>query len=90
MSGSILCSNAHHFSPRTKDWARASSNLAVGNARAYSSIMDEHLAVRRAAGLFDISHMGEVHLTGDGCAEFLNRTLTNDLRKISQATDNIR
>jgi len=49
----------------------------------YSSIMDEHLAVRRAAGLFDISHMGEVQLTGPAALEFLNRTLTNDLRKLS-------
>ena len=48
----------------------------------YSSIMDEHLAVRRVAGLFDISHMGEVNLTGAAALEFLNRTLTNDLRKI--------
>jgi aminomethyltransferase len=38
--------------------------------------------VRRAAGLFDISHMGEVHLTGTAACEFLNRTLTNDLRKL--------
>src|SRR5712692_5037384 len=49
----------------------------------YSSIMDEHLAVRRGAGLFDVSHMGEVQLTGAAALEFLNRTLTNDLRKIS-------
>jgi aminomethyltransferase len=49
----------------------------------YSSIMDEHLAVRRAAGLFDISHMGEVRVGGARALEFLNHILTNDLRKIS-------
>jgi aminomethyltransferase len=49
----------------------------------YSSIMDEHLAVRRAAGLFDISHMGEVRVEGTRALEFLNYILTNDLRKIS-------
>src|SRR5437867_10614544 len=48
----------------------------------YSSIVDEHLAVRKAAGLFDISHMGELRFTGAGALDFLNRTLTNDLRKL--------
>ena len=49
----------------------------------YTSIMDEHLAVRTAAGIFDISHMGEVFVAGPGALGFLNRTLTNDLRKCS-------
>src|SRR5215510_2488000 len=48
----------------------------------YSSIVDEHLAVRRAGGLFDICHMGEVHLSGPGALDFLNHTLTNDARKL--------
>ena len=49
----------------------------------YSSILDEHQAVRRAAGLFDISHMGEVRVAGPSALAFLNRTLTNDLRKLA-------
>jgi len=48
----------------------------------YTSITDEHLAVRHAAGIFDISHMGEVTVSGAGAVEFLNRTLTNDIRKL--------
>lgn len=48
----------------------------------YSSIVDEHLAVRRAGGLFDISHMGEVTLNGPAALEFLNYLLTNDARKL--------
>ena len=52
----------------------------------YTSITDEHLAVRSAAGLFDISHMGEVSVSGAAALEFLNRTLTNDLRKLSVGT----
>lgn len=48
----------------------------------YSSIVDEHLAVRRHAGLFDISHMGEVRVTGADALRFLNGILTNDLRKL--------
>ncbi|MBM3846560.1 MAG: glycine cleavage system aminomethyltransferase GcvT [Verrucomicrobia bacterium] len=49
----------------------------------YSSITDEHLAVRRAAGLFDISHMGEVQVRGAMAATFLNRLLTNDIGKLT-------
>ena len=49
----------------------------------YSSIMDEHLAVRKAGGLFDISHMGEVLVSGVGALAFLNATLTNDARKLA-------
>ncbi|HEY0455175.1 MAG TPA: glycine cleavage system aminomethyltransferase GcvT [Verrucomicrobiae bacterium] len=48
----------------------------------YSSIIDEHLAVRKAAGLFDISHMGEVKVSGPGASDFLNHLLTNDIRKL--------
>jgi len=49
----------------------------------YSSIIDEHLAVRKAAGLFDISHMGEVQVAGSGAAAFLNHLLTNDINKLA-------
>ncbi len=49
----------------------------------YSSIVDEHLAVRKAAGLFDISHMGELGVSGAGAEGFLNQTLTNDVRKLA-------
>ena len=49
----------------------------------YSSIVDEHLAVRKAAGLFDISHMGEFRVSGAGAEAFLNQTLTNDVRKLT-------
>jgi aminomethyltransferase len=48
----------------------------------YTSITDEHLAVRRAAGVFDISHMGEVTVSGAGAETFLNFVLTNDIRKL--------
>ena len=48
----------------------------------YASIVDEHHAVRTAAGIFDISHMGEVAVTGPSALPFLNSVLTNDLRKL--------
>ena len=49
----------------------------------YTSITDEHLAVRNAAGIFDISHMGEVTVSGAGATDYLNHTLTNDIRKLT-------
>ena len=49
----------------------------------YSSIVDEHLAVRKAAGIFDISHMGEICVSGPSAGAFLNHILTNDIRKIA-------
>lgn len=49
----------------------------------YTTISDEHLAVRKAAGIFDISHMGEVFVSGAGTEAFLNAILTNDVRKLT-------
>ena len=49
----------------------------------YSGISQEHHAVRQAAGLFDISHMGEFQFDGPDAIEFLNQLLTNDLAKLS-------
>ena len=49
----------------------------------YSSIVEEHLAVRRRVGLFDISHMGEVLVAGPNAERVLNRLLTNDARRLA-------
>ena len=48
----------------------------------YSSIRDEHLAVRRAGGLFDISHMGRLNIVGDGAEAFLQGVVTNDIARL--------
>jgi aminomethyltransferase len=48
----------------------------------YKSILEEHKAVRRTAGLFDVSHMGEVDVRGPEAAAFLNRLVTNDVTKL--------
>ena len=42
----------------------------------YGSIVEEHQATRRAAGLFDVSHMGRLRFDGAGAAAFLDRLLT--------------
>ncbi len=44
-----------------------------------SGVIAEHLAVRNAAGMFDLSHMGEVWLTGAGATATLQTVMTNDL-----------
>ena len=49
----------------------------------YTGVMDEHLACRSAAGLFDVSHMGEVHVEGPGSEAFLNALVSNDVSKLS-------
>jgi aminomethyltransferase len=48
----------------------------------YAGIVEEHKAVRAAAGLFDISHMGEFFVSGDKALSFLNCLLTNDAAKL--------
>jgi aminomethyltransferase len=50
----------------------------------YTSIRDEHLAVRKIAGLFDISHMGRFRVIGDAGFDFLQSLITNDLGRIRQ------
>lgn len=45
-------------------------------------VIAEHTAVREAVGVFDVSHMGKVRVTGPGAVAFLNRCLTNDLDKV--------
>ena len=50
----------------------------------YTSVRDEHLAVREAAGVFDVSHMGRMRVTGEGATEALNRLVTNDLGRIGE------
>lgn len=45
----------------------------------YSGIVDEHLAVRQACGVFDVSHMGEVLITGPDAERYVNHIFTNDV-----------
>lgn len=46
----------------------------------YSSIEDEHRAVRTACGVFDVSHMGEVTATGPDAEHYVNHIFTNDVK----------
>jgi aminomethyltransferase len=49
----------------------------------YTGVLDEHEAVRTRAGLFDVSHMGEVVFRGPKALASLNRIFTNDLTKVA-------
>ncbi len=46
----------------------------------YSGIVDEHQAVRTACGVFDVSHMGEVQITGNDAERYVNHIFTNDVK----------
>jgi aminomethyltransferase len=48
----------------------------------YEGIRDEHLAVRTHAGMFDVSHMGQVETEGPDAMAFLQRVLSNDVSKV--------
>ncbi|MDX2108697.1 MAG: glycine cleavage system aminomethyltransferase GcvT [Verrucomicrobiota bacterium] len=45
----------------------------------YTGILEEHRTVREAAGLFDVSHMGEARVTGPQAVDFLNHLVTNEV-----------
>ncbi|MBI5670812.1 MAG: serine hydroxymethyltransferase [Chloroflexi bacterium] len=49
----------------------------------YSSVMEEHLAVRRGAGVFDVTHMGVFDAVGPGAAAFLDVVTTNEVSKLA-------
>ncbi|OZM57653.1 glycine cleavage system protein T [Lottiidibacillus patelloidae] len=48
----------------------------------FSSIKEEHEAVRSAAGLFDVSHMGEIEVKGPEALTYLQKMMTNDVSKL--------
>lgn len=48
----------------------------------YTSIVEEHLAVRKSLGIFDVSHMGEITVRGPKALEFVQRITTNDASRL--------
>jgi aminomethyltransferase len=50
----------------------------------YEGIRQEHVAVRTGAGMFDVSHMGEIETSGPDAERFLQRVLSNDVTKIAE------
>src|SRR3954462_8429140 len=50
----------------------------------YDGIKPEHIAVRTKAGVFDVSHMGEIETSGPDSERFLQRLLSNDVTKLAE------
>ena len=50
----------------------------------YSGVVKEHLMVRESAGLFDVSHMGEFIISGEGAEDFLNYMTINDINVLQK------
>ena len=50
----------------------------------YTGIREEHCAVRETVGVFDVSHMGQVEATGPDAAAFLQRMVSNDVRRLPE------
>ncbi|TDM15526.1 glycine cleavage system aminomethyltransferase GcvT [Macrococcus bovicus] len=51
----------------------------------FSSIKEEHIAVRENVGMFDVSHMGEIIVEGEKALDYLQYVLTNDISKVTQS-----
>jgi len=68
-----------HIALGAKMTAFAGYNMPVS----YSGINDEHHTVRNAAGVFDVSHMGEFILKGEGALDLIQRITTNDASKLT-------
>lgn len=49
----------------------------------YTSIKEEHLAVRGGVGMFDVSHMGEISVSGPDAERYVNHVFTNDVRGLA-------
>ena len=56
----------------------------------FTKLAEEHQAVREHAGMFDVSHMGEIMVQGEQVADWLNKLVTNDVQamKVNQAQYN--
>lgn len=50
----------------------------------YAGVREEHLAVRRAAGMFDVSHMGQIQTQGPGAQALLQRLISSDVRRLAE------
>ncbi len=75
-----------HHTPLYPVYARHGAKLILFGAWElpvqFSGIKEEHLAVRMAAGIFDVSHMGEVRVRGAGALAALQRLTTNDAGRL--------
>src|ERR671920_552325 len=86
-SGSFTAMSAARRSPLHARHVAAGAKFAVFGGwemplQYPGGVLEEHAAVRGSVGVFDVSHLGKVRVTGDGAAAHVNATLTNDLGRI--------
>src|SRR5438034_200868 len=70
--------NARHRASGAKMVAFAGWDMPVE----YTSLVDEHMAVRTRAGLFDVSHMGEIEIAGNDALAAVQKISCNDAAKL--------
>src|ERR1700684_968901 len=72
------------FAEQQKLGARMTNFAGFEMPLQYSGIIEEHMAVRRAAGIFDLSHMGEFEISGPHALALLERALTNSAARLRE------
>jgi aminomethyltransferase len=72
------------FAEHQKLGARMTNFAGFEMPLQYSGIIEEHMAVRRAAGIFDLSHMGEFEISGPHALALLERALTNSAARLRE------
>ena len=75
----LTCLHACHLALGAKMSPFAGYDMPIQ----YSSIVQEHEAVRHRAGVFDVSHMGEIFVCGKDAERFVNHIFTNDIRPMA-------
>jgi len=90
---SLIFAHLNKYHSKMKNTAFTQKHIALGAKMAefagynmpisYSGINDEHGAVRKNAGVFDVSHMGEFVLKGENALDLIQRVTSNDASKIT-------
>jgi aminomethyltransferase len=90
---SLIFAHLNKYHSKMKNTAFTQKHIALGAKMAefagynmpisYSGINDEHAAVRKNAGVFDVSHMGEFILKGENALDLIQRVTSNDASKIT-------
>ncbi len=75
----LTCLHACHLALGAKMSPFAGYDMPIQ----YSSIVQEHEAVRHRVGVFDVSHMGEIFVCGKDAERFVNHIFTNDIRPMA-------
>lgn len=76
----LTCLHASHLELGAKMSPFAGYDMPIQ----YSGIIDEHNAVRGSVGMFDVSHMGEIFISGPDAEAFVNHIFTNDVRTLEE------